>query len=44
MVLANGSKIDISPEAAAYSPPGTEHDVINTGAAVVRYVYVVCAA
>jgi len=44
MVMANGDKIDISPEAAAYSPPGTEHDVINTGSDVLRYVYVVSAA
>jgi len=44
MVLANGSKIDISPEVAAYSPPGTEHEVINTGSEVLRYVYVVSAA
>ena len=44
MVMANGSKIDISPEVAAYSPPGTEHDVINTGSEVLRYVYVVSAA
>ena len=44
MVMGNGSKIDISPEAAAYSPPGTEHDVINTGSEVLRYVYVVSAA
>jgi len=41
MVLANGSTIDISPKEAAYSPPGTEHDVINTGSEVLRYVYLV---
>lgn len=44
MVMANGNKIDISPEVAAYSPPGTEHDVFNTGSEVLRYVYVVSAA
>lgn len=44
MVLGDGSKIDISPDVAAYSPPGTEHDVINTGNQVLRYVYVVSAA
>ncbi|HEX8896323.1 MAG TPA: cupin domain-containing protein [Terriglobales bacterium] len=42
-VLANGNKIDISPEVAPYSLPGTEHGVINTGSEVLRYVYVVSA-
>jgi len=41
MVLANGTRMDISPAAAAYSPPGTEHDVINTGSGLLRYIYYV---
>jgi len=44
MVLANGKRVDISPAAAAYSPPGTEHDVINTGSGLLRYIYVVSEA
>jgi len=44
MVLANGTRIDISPAAAAFSPPGTEHDVINTGSGLLRYIYVVTPA
>jgi mannose-6-phosphate isomerase-like protein (cupin superfamily) len=27
----------------AYIPPGTEHDVINTGKDVLEYVYVVAS-
>ncbi|HUN87354.1 MAG TPA: cupin domain-containing protein [Terriglobales bacterium] len=44
MVLADGRRVDISPQSAAYSPPGTEHDVINTGTGLLRYVYVVSPA
>jgi quercetin dioxygenase-like cupin family protein/predicted enzyme related to lactoylglutathione lyase len=44
MVLSDGTKLDIGPNATAYSPPGTEHDVINTGSGDLRYVYVVSAA
>lgn len=44
MVLTDGTKLDITPDSPAYSPPGTEHDVINTGSAVLRYIYVVSNA
>ena len=44
MLLSNGTRVDISPEAASYSPPGTEHDVVNTGEGVLRYIYVVSPA
>jgi len=44
MVLADGKRIEISPAAAAYSPPGTEHDVVNTGSGLLRYIYVVSEA
>ncbi|HZD30591.1 MAG TPA: cupin domain-containing protein [Candidatus Angelobacter sp.] len=37
-------RVDISPQSAAYSPPGTQHDVVNTGSGVLRYVYVVVPA
>ena len=41
MQLSNGTRVDISPDSAAYSPPGAEHDVVNTGEGVLRYIYVV---
>ena len=44
MVLADGRRLDISPAAAAYSPPGTEHDITNTGSGLLRYIYVVSPA
>jgi len=44
MVLADGRRVDISPQSAAYSPPRTEHDVLNTGSGVLRYIYVVAPA
>ena len=44
MLLSNGARVDISRQSAAYSPPGTEHDVVNTGDEVLRYIYVVSAA
>ena len=44
MVLADGSKLPIGPNSAAYSPRGTQHDVINTGSGVLRYIYVVAEA
>ena len=44
MVLGTGTKLDIAPDSPAYSPPGTEHDVVNTGSGVLRYVYVVSNA
>jgi hypothetical protein len=28
-------------KAVAYCPPGTEHDVVNTGAVPLRYIYLV---
>lgn len=44
MVLKDGRRVDISPQSAAYSPPGTEHDVVNTGTGLLRYIYVVSPA
>lgn len=41
MVLADGSRIPMHANSAAYCPPKTEHDVRNTGQAPLRYVYVV---
>lgn len=31
-------------EMAVYIPPGTDHDMVNTGTGVLRYVYVVASA
>ena len=44
MVLADGRRVDMSPAAVAYSPPGTEHDITNTGSGLLRYIYVVSRA
>jgi mannose-6-phosphate isomerase-like protein (cupin superfamily)/predicted enzyme related to lactoylglutathione lyase len=44
MILSDGKKVDVNPQAVAYSPPGTEHDVINTGSELLRYIYVVASA
>ena len=39
--LADGSALKLKPYVVAYSPPGTEHDVVNTGTEPLRYVYIV---
>jgi mannose-6-phosphate isomerase-like protein (cupin superfamily)/catechol 2,3-dioxygenase-like lactoylglutathione lyase family enzyme len=44
MMLGDGTRLDITPDSPAYSPPATEHDVINTGSGVLRYIYVVSNA
>ena len=41
MVLTDDRRIEIGPAVTAYCPPGTEHDVINTGDGMLRYIYVV---
>ncbi len=41
MRIANGPVLTLKPYVVAYCPPGTEHDVINTGSEPLRYVYVV---
>jgi hypothetical protein len=51
MLLKNGRRADlfrllvpIKGDTALYCPPDTEHDVRNTGAGILRYVYVVADA
>ena len=39
--LTGRSPLALREGAVAYSPPNTEHDVINTGTAPLRYLYVV---
>jgi mannose-6-phosphate isomerase-like protein (cupin superfamily) len=41
MVLAEGNKLEVKANSALYCPPETEHNVVNTGDSVLRYVYVV---
>lgn len=41
MLFHDGSKVDLKAHTALYCPPETEHDVKNTGAETLRYVYVV---
>lgn len=44
MRLADGTVMNLKPFIVAYCPPGTEHDVTNTGSEPLRYVYVVAKA
>ena len=44
MLFHDGSKLEIKARTALYCPPQTEHDVRNTGAGTLRYVYVVSDA
>jgi mannose-6-phosphate isomerase-like protein (cupin superfamily) len=41
MLFQNGSKLPVKANTAVYCPPETEHDVMNSGTQVLRYVYVV---
>jgi len=40
MSFEGGSSLTVKANHALYCPPGTEHDVKNTGHTVLRYVYV----
>jgi len=44
MIFHDGSRLKIEGGTALYCPPETEHDVLNTGAGNLRYVYVVADA
>jgi len=44
MTITGGPKLQLSAGSVAYCPPRTEHDVICTGPAKLRYVYVVAIA
>ncbi|MGO8733577.1 MAG: cupin domain-containing protein [Terriglobia bacterium] len=44
MVFGDGSKLPMHANSALYCSPETTHEVVNTGHAVLRYVYVVSRA
>ena len=44
MRFAEGDSLSFGKGTALYCPPNTEHDVFNTGAGTLRYVYVVSNA
>jgi quercetin dioxygenase-like cupin family protein len=44
MRLADGTALRLERDFVAYCPPATEHDVVNTGEDLLRYVYVVAKA
>ena len=44
MTFANGAVLPVEAGHAVYCPPETEHNVTNTGSALLRYVYVVASA
>ncbi len=41
ILFKDGSKLLVKANTAVYCPPETEHDVMNSGSQVLRYVYVV---
>jgi len=44
MRITGGATLRLNGNVVAYCPPNTEHDVINTGADILRYIYVVAKA
>lgn len=44
MLLNEGKELPLKVGTVAYCPPDIEHDVKNTGSAVLRYIYVVAKA
>ena len=42
--VTGGETLRLSEGTAAYCPPRTEHDVVNTGTKPLRYIYVVAEA
>lgn len=43
-ILNNGRQLEMKVNTVLYCPPFTEHDVMNTGATPLRYIYVVAKA
>lgn len=41
MLFGDGSSLPVDTNHVLYCPPETEHDVLNTGTGVLRYVYIV---
>ena len=44
MRIAGGTTLQLNRSVVAYCPPNTEHDVLNNGTGILRYVYVVARA
>ena len=42
--IANHASIPLATNAIVYVPPQTEHDVLNTGAANLKYIFIVASA
>ena len=38
--VTGGPTLQLSPNSVAYCPPKREHDVVNTGTAPLRYIYI----
>jgi quercetin dioxygenase-like cupin family protein len=43
LAIMGSTRLSLHPGLMAYIPPGTEHNVINTGKDVLEYVYVVAS-
>ncbi len=43
MIFKDGSTLPVEAQHALYCPPETEHNVRNTGAGILRYVYIVAS-
>lgn len=43
MMFNDGVKLEVEANQVLYCPPETEHDVMNTGTGVLRYVYIVAS-
>lgn len=44
MRITGGATFQLNKSVVAYCPPNTEHDVLNIGTGVLRYVYIVARA
>lgn len=44
MRIVDGPTLKLKPYCVAYCPPGTEHDVVNTGSETLRYIWLVAEA
>jgi quercetin dioxygenase-like cupin family protein len=44
MQIAGGTTLQLNRSVVAYCPPNTEHDVLNNGTGILRYVYIVARA
>jgi len=44
MLITGGKPLPLKVGWAAYGPPQTEHDVVNTGTGTLKYIYIVAKA